>query len=114
MTHSILITRLKALSRVTVALGVLVSGYLLLCASETRVVPDRQGALALIDATTNISELKARASALTMHGNNASHLSMVLIGIAVLALLLCSVLAAVSIRWLGRLHDIIYEKTPHT
>ena len=108
--HSKLITRLRAASWAIIVLGVLVFGYLLLSAPATQVVSDRQGELASIEAMTNVVELKARASVLTMVGDNATHISMVLLWIAMLALLSFAVLAGFCLHWLGRLERAINEK----
>jgi hypothetical protein len=107
-----LISRLKALGWVAIGLGILVSAYLLPSAAETKVVADRKGELALIAGTTNLAELKAHASGLVMVADNAGHISIVLIWVAVTTLLVLAVLAGVSIRWLGRLQRDINEKSP--
>ena len=111
--HSKFISRLKCVSWTTIVLGVLVFGYLLLSAAATQIVSDRQGELASIEAATNILELKGHASALAMVGNNASHISMVLLWIAMLALLFFAVLAGFSLHWLSKLERDINEKSPH-
>ena len=111
--HSKLISRLKTASRAIIVLGVLVFGYLLLSAASTQVVSDRKGELASIDASTNLAELKAHASALAMVANNSSHISMVLLWIAMLALLFFIGLAGISLHWLGKLERGIHEDPPH-
>ncbi len=111
--HSKFISRLRGASWAIIVLGVLVFGYLLLSAAATQIVSDRQGELAHIDASTNLVELKAHASGLALVGNNASHISMVLLWIAMLTLLFFVALAAASLHWLGKLERGIDEKSPH-
>lgn len=110
--HSKLISRLRGTSWVIIALGLLVVGHLLLSAAETQIVRDRDEQLARIEASTNIVELKAHASGLVMIGNNASHISMVLLWIAMLTLLFFIVLAGMSLHWLGTLERTLNQKLP--
>jgi hypothetical protein len=111
--HSKLISRLRFTSWLIIILGLLVCGYLLLSAPATQIVTDRQAELVRIGTASSIAELKAHASGLVMVGSNASHISMVLLKIAILASLFFAVLAGFSLHWLGRLARVINEKSPH-
>jgi hypothetical protein len=111
--HSKFISRLRGASWTIIVLGVLVFGYLLLSVAATQIVSDRQGELARIEASTNLLELKAHASGLAMIGNNASHISMVLLWIAMLTLLFFVVLAGAILHWLSKLDRGINDKSPH-
>lgn len=97
--HSKFISRLRGASWAIIGLGILVFGYLLLSAAATQTASD-QRVLARIEATTDLAELEAYASGLTMLANNASRISMVLLWLAMLTLLSFVVLAGASLRWL--------------
>jgi len=110
--HSKLISRLRGASWAIIVLGVLACGFLLLSGAATQIVTDQQE-LARIKTVTNIAELKAQTSGLAIVGNTASHISMVLLWIAMLALLFFAILAGISLHWLGRLERVINEELPN-
>lgn len=111
--HSRFLSRLKRVSWTIIVFGILVFGYLLLSTARTKIVSDRQGELARIDASTNLAELKARASELAIVANSTGHTSMVLLWIAMLALLFFVGLLGLSLHWLSRLERGINEDSPH-
>src|SRR5437667_7049061 len=109
--RSKLISRLATTSRAIVGLAFGVGIYLALAAPATFIVSDRQEELSRIEAATTVAELKARASALAMVGNNATQASRVLFGIAIGTLLVFTLLALPIQAWLTLLSMTDHEAT---
>ena len=107
--HSKLISRLATTSRTIVVLAFVVAIYLALSVPSTFIVSDRQAELSSIEAMTTVAELKARASGLTMVGDNATQASRVLFGIAAGTFILFTVLSLLNLIWLRRLRRVIDE-----
>jgi hypothetical protein len=104
--QSKLIKSLVMTNRVIFVLGFLLVVYLVFAVPQTKVVSDRQGELAQIDATSNLAELKAHASALAMVANNATHISAVLFGVVIVMLLFFVVLSILNLFLLRKLKSL--------
>src|SRR5437867_3452162 len=102
-----LLIRVQVTSRIIVIWASLLAVYLILAVPSMVSVRNRQEEIAWITSTTNVSELQARASGLTMVADNAGHASAVLFGLVILTLLLFSVVSVLNLIWLRQIRALL-------